>query len=60
MMNTSRRNYKQRKRPDGRLKITPTQKKTVELTKMVKPFNFRSPRKDGNDGNSTDNSQRNT
>ena len=54
------RNYKPRKRPDGRLKITPTQKSLDKLTKMTKEFNYKPPRKEGDDGNSPDNSQRNT
>lgn len=40
-------NYKDRRRPDSRLKITPTQKKTVKLTKMTKPLNYKCPKKEG-------------
>ena len=40
-------NYKTRRRPDSRLKITPTQKKSDKLTKMVKPFNYKTPKKEG-------------
>ena len=49
-------NYKPRRRPDSRLKITPTQKKLNKLTKMTKPFNFRTPKKGDTNDNSTDNS----
>ena len=51
--------YKDRRRPDGRLKITPTQKKLdqqCKMTKMVKPFNYKTPEKGDTNGNSTDNS----
>ena len=40
-------NYKNRRRPDSRLKITPTQKKTVKLTKMTREFNSKPPKKEG-------------
>lgn len=40
-------NYRTRRRPDSRLKITPTQKKSDKLTKMVKPFNYKTPKKEG-------------
>ena len=43
-------NYKNRKRPNNRLKFTPANKKVSKITKMVKPFNYKSPRKDGGDG----------
>ena len=38
-------NYKPRKKPDCRLKKTPTQKSLDKLTKMTKPFNYKSPRR---------------
>ena len=42
-------NYKPRKKPDGRLKITPTQKSLDKLPKMTKPFNYKTPKKEGED-----------
>lgn len=39
-------NYKDRRRPDSRLKVTPTQKKVRQLTKMTKPFGHRIPKKE--------------
>ena len=40
-------NYKNRRRPDSRLKVTPSEKKLNKLTKMVKPFNYKTPKKEG-------------
>ena len=49
-------NYRNRRRPDSRLKITPSEKKSIKLTKMVKPFNYKTPKKGDTNDNSTDNS----
>ena len=40
-------NYSNRRRPDSRLKITPSEKKSVKLTKMTKPLNYKTPKKEG-------------
>lgn len=39
-------NYRNRRRPDNRLKFTPANKKVTKLTKMTKPFNYKTPKKD--------------